>query len=505
MAIHTKVGILSQIPGASASVTPGLIDGLYADFLTKEFDFLDDSLMYPQDEWFTADPMTYIGTNSWEDLETTYWQWRDNRNSPEVNYWNSRRTRVPFVYQNFVQDPASYSNNGNGSSSIEFIRLVYPSPSGEFNIPYPNPRGSEHHPRYNPSKPLKHNMTRISLPLEDLYYAYAYQTGMVECLYPYFIKDNQAAIDAKQAERDAITAEWIPVDELVSTKEQEKQNLIDSGADQSLIDSLAAELAILYAQQDAFAEARSSVDAELSSLNEASQNIYNPLNKFTPHRANRDELFKELNEMAIARERGVSKKWDNTLGLWRDYTEEELARIEYLRTDHLSFDYSLENPNPFSDEIYRFAWGDGVNPNGGGNFTIHSVSSGDNINLSTLTNHPEGTMPFEVLQGVYKLNVLPAAKSISLLPATGMAGDIIKVYDGMNDGYPQYIDYAWDPQNQEWSTGFYYRFLGPILNNASTDAKTFRKSELILAMNPFTFAALHIPTFSLSTNGKIVK
>ena len=64
MAIHTKVGILSQIPGASASVTPGLIDGLYADFLTKEFDFLDDSLMYPQDEWFTADPMTKVTTEN---------------------------------------------------------------------------------------------------------------------------------------------------------------------------------------------------------------------------------------------------------------------------------------------------------------------------------------------------------------------------------------------------------------------------------------------------------
>ena len=166
MAIHTKVGILTHVPGSTASVTPGLIDGIYADFLTKEFDFLDDPRMAVQNAWFTNDPWEYTNhhTGDWEDLAGIYRQWRDAYKKAEGDYWLTRYSRSPFLYQNFVQDPSGWAN------SIETIRLVWPAPNGEFNLPYPNPTYTDGYSFTNSSRPLKHNMTRIKMPsLKALY------------------------------------------------------------------------------------------------------------------------------------------------------------------------------------------------------------------------------------------------------------------------------------------------------------------------------------------------
>lgn len=401
MAIHTKVGILTEIPGASASVTSGLIDGLYADFLTKEFDFLDDSRMYPQDEWFTADPMTYIGTNNWEDLGSSYRQWQDNRYAPEFNYWLKRQDRLPIQPQNFVQDPAIYSNNWNGSSPIEFIRLVYPAPNGDFNIPYPNPRGSEHSAFHNPSRPLKHSMIRFTLPLIDM----AFKTAFGSLSY---YLENQSWVDGQAPDT--------------------MSNRIDK-----------------------YREAK----------NQLSQIMHNVAGGYTS-------------------------------------IEDAASDIAAKKEEILNFDYEANNPNPWSDERYRFMWGDGTNPvEGAESNTIHQVIGfGDGNNY--MTNHPLGTMPFEVLPGVTMSNILPAITQISKAPAVGNPGDIITIE---NDGV-----YAWDPQNQEWSTGFYYRFLSPFMNRMQQrrDEKVNRVRDLSFMRN-FTFAALHIPAFSLSTNGEVVK
>ena len=110
-------------------------------------------------------------------------------------------------------------------------------------------------------------------------------------------------------------------------------------------------------------------------------------------------------------------------------------------------------------------------------------------------------MPFEVLPNVTKINRLSAVKNTSLLPSVGNPGDVIRV--GLDD----YSDYAWDPQNQEWSVGFYSRFIGTFEERMSAirDAKCKAKNELALAMKPFIFSGLHIPSFSLSTSNEIVK
>ena len=401
MAIHTKVGILTEIPGASASVTPGLIDGLYADFLTKEFDFLDDSLMYPQDEWFTSDPMTY-GVNEWEDVATTYRAWRDNRYYPEKDYWRTRQYRLPIQPQNFVQDPASYSNNGNGSNAFEFIRLVFPAPNLEFNIPYPNPKGSEHYSFYNPSRPLKHLNIRFMLPLIDMASKSAFTSGCEDLL------ENQSWVDGQAPDTMS--------NRNIKYREAKYQLLV-------IMDSVASG----------------------------------------------QTLFEDVESDIVAK-----------------------------REEILNFDYEANNPNPWSDERYRFFWGDGVNPvEGAQNMTIHQIIGGAGDNY--MTNHPLGTMPFEVLPGVTMSNILPSISQISKAPAVGNPGDIIRLSDGTT--------YAWDPQNQEWSTGFYYRFLHPFMGrmDALRDEKLKAVEELSFACRPFTFSALHIPAFSLSTNGVVTK
>ena len=382
-----------------------MIDGLYADFLTKEFDFLDDARMYPHDEWFTADPMTYIGSGDWEDAGTTYRAWLYNRRSIENEYWSLRHARIPFQYQNFVQDPTV---NGT-SNALEMVRIVYPAPNGDFNVPYPNIKGSEQYSFNNSSYPLKHNMTRITLPVIDL----AFQTSRASDLSTIL----------------------------------ENQNWINDAAPDTM-----------HNREQAYRVARIDFMDTMASL---------------------------IPNGGMAPDRVLS--------------EEEAATLATSRAIVENYDSLTNNPNPWDDERYRFVWGDGTNPvEGAQNGTIHQwVGYGDGNNY--MTNHPLGTMPFEVLPGVTMLNILPAVKNISLAPTVGNPGDMVKL---LNDDF-----YAWDPQNQEWSKNFYYRFISPFVGrmNGLRDWKVSCKNELGSSMKPFAFASLHIPAFSLSTSNEIVK
>ena len=494
MAIHTKVGILTHVPGSSASVTPGLIDGLYADFLSKEFDFLDDSRMYPQDAWFTNDPWEYTNhhTGDWEDLATTYRAWRDYYFKESNEYWLKRSVRTPFQYENFVMDPS-----GGSSNPLEVIRLVYPAPNGDFNIPYPNPKWSDGYSYHNSSYPLRHNMTRLTLPLSDMAWQTARASGSEDMLESQeWVRDNQAAIDTKQAEISNIEAQKLIAVDALATKHAELQGLIDNSADQGLIDIAQGEVDSLNSQISTFDSSTAVANDELNTLYNNSQWV-KPNTRSTrneKYRANRDVFFKAMNELALGGSLSTMS-WYDGQNMVQGITEEEFAS---MRADFLNFNFLDNSPNPWSDEVYRFAWGDGVNPvEGGYNVTIQASIHGE-WGQNTMTNHPLGTMPFEVLPNVTKINRLPAATSISLLPAVGNPGDVIRI-----DG----DEYAWDPQNQEWSTGFYARFIGSFDDRMRSirDAKLKAKNELALAMRPHLFAALHIPSFCLSTSGVIEK
>ena len=507
MAIHTKVGILTHVPGSSASVTPGLIDGLYADFLTKEFDFLDDIRYYPQDAWFTNDPWEYTNhaTGDWEDIAGIYRGWRDEYIKESNEYWLTRSVRVPFQYKNFVKDPS-----GNGSNPIEYIRLVYPAPNGEFNLPYPNPKWSDGYSYHNSSYPLRHNMTRVTLPLIDLAFATSYVSSINWILEPSLsVRDNQAAIDVVQASLDLMNNAAnvindtlrLPNMDLMNVAYEELQTLINNGAEQALIDAKQVECDELVALENTYVAQMneiyagsltngvsiSDLETQIGDLQNNSQWVQPDTmeKRNTDYRANREVYFKLMNEIAISGNRSESF---SRAGI---ETEEDFVII---KDKFLNHDFSVDNPNPWNDERFSFAWGDGQNPVEGAQNGIIQGQIGSSDGNNTMTNHPLGTLPSEVLPGVTSINWLPAVLNTSLLPAIGNPGDVIIV---INDEY-----FAWDPQNAEWSSGFYYRFLDTFISSMRSirDAKLKAKNELALAMKPFLFAAFHIPSLSLTTS-----
>jgi len=472
MAINERVGILTHVPGESR-VTPGLIGGIYVDYLTKEFDFLDDPRMAPSIESFT------VPSSANDDVK--YREWRDARLVKEVNYWNSRKNREPFTYQNFVIDPSV-----DGSNTFEWIRTVTPSPNGDFNVPYPNPVGSTQSFFYNSERPLKHLYLTANLPVEDMAYSCAYASGANYWLESISqVRHNQAEIDAKQAEIDAVLATRLPIAEALSIKFDELQGLINSGADQVLIDIAQGEVDLLNSQNDAFDAQLATLNSDLNDLQNASNWVApNTMEKInTDFRTNRDAYAKAMNELAFGTP--LSEQSGMVLGVFKDsLTEEDLAA---MRQAYLDFDPGETNPNPWSDERFRFAWSDGQNPVD--TRTIHNMI-GDGEGANDLTNHPLGTMPFEVLPGVTSLNRLPAVSSISLLGATGSAGDIVMV-----DGE----DFAWDPQNEEWSRGFYLRFLSPFTTRLQgiVDAKLKAVTNFSMAIRPFLYAGVYAPIGSI--------
>ena len=120
------------------------------------------------------------------------------------------------------------------------------------------------------------------------------------------------------------------------------------------------------------------------------------------------------------------------------------------------------------------------------------------------TNHPDGTTPFDVLGDITDITFLSYVKHVKQLPETGNAGECIRLidydYSGNNNHVGKY--FAWDPQNQKWSEGFYNRFIEPIrtMQRAVRDAKLKAKNELLLSIRPFTMAALHCIDYRITKN-----
>ena len=457
MAIHTKVGILTHVPGSSASVTPGLIDGLYADFLTKSLDFMDDSRMYPKYEWFTASSRAYIGIGDWEDLAGTYRQWRDEYTKAENEYWITRSVRAPFQYKNFVKDPAPYSNDWNGSNPVEWIRMVYPAPNGDFNMPYPNPTGSDHYMYHNSSMPLLHNRTKFRIPIVEAALSYSVnEIGSIEN--QSYVRDNQASIDVVQAELDTLIVSVQQTTTAYYAKNDELQNLINSGADQTLIDAAQAELDVLNVNNNLLNDQQNSKQAEINSLNEISNWVEPDTmeTRFIRYRQGRDRWLYLIGQM-----------------IQRDLTPEETTEMESLESN--------ERVLSGTGDFYVSMWSDE-------RFAPYYDRNGG-------TNHPLGTMPADVLPGITDINILPAVQNSSLLPSVGNPGDVIRVIDE--------DDYAWDPQNQEWSLGFFNRFLSDLTTTgrAKRDAHAKAKNELALAMRPVEFAGFYIPGFAITVDG----
>ncbi len=186
MAINERVGILTHVPGQDKP-NPGLIGGIYGDYLTKELDFLDDSRNQPLASDFTSSAAYWMGFSTdpnaggdWEDLGYRYRVWRDSYFHVYEEHWLSRSIRNELSFESIAFDPKPWTNQWNGSNQYEWIRRVSPSTvDGSFNYPYPEfPVAGDHYAFYNNRRPLYHHYQRHNLgSLSDMATSALYQTG----------------------------------------------------------------------------------------------------------------------------------------------------------------------------------------------------------------------------------------------------------------------------------------------------------------------------------------
>ena len=196
--------------------------------------------------------------------------------------------------------------------------------------------------------------------------------------------------------------------------------------------------------------------------------------RLTNYRARRDAYIKLANEVALG----------------HVPTEQEATQLVEDREFLEAFDFDANVPSMWSDEICRPVWSGEI-----------STWEGSYFHDTTLTNHEPGTMPFEVLPGVTSLNMLPSVPNMNLLPATGNPGDVLCI---QGDGDLM----AWDPQNQEWSYGFFNRFLEFFFGSgmrATRDAKLKARNEMALALRPFNFASFYVPSFPITDDSGNIK
>lgn len=185
-------------------------------------------------------------------------------------------------------------------------------------------------------------------------------------------------------------------------------------------------------------------------------------------------------------------------------TEAELITLETLEPTVIDV-WSKEEyyPNVWSNYDY-VAWFNNPNPN----HPLYPIQLYDNTYDAFMarysTNHPDGTTPFDVLGDITDITFLSYVNHVKQLPETGNAGECIRLvdydYNNANNNVNKW--FAWDPQNQKWSEGFYNRFIEPIrmMQRAQRDAKLKAKNELLLSLRPFTFAALHAIDYRITKN-----
>ena len=191
-------------------------------------------------------------------------------------------------------------------------------------------------------------------------------------------------------------------------------------------------------------------------------------------------------------------------GVWESKSGYESLLLQKVLTNTITEEelLTLETLEPFAidawtkSEYYPDAWS---NLDYVGFFNSNSYSGSEGV-----TNHPDGTTPFDVLGDITDITFLSYISHIKQLPLSGNSGEVIRLidydYNDNNNTVSKY--FAWDPQNLEWSEGFYFRFIEPIrvMQRAMRDAKGKAKNELLLSMRPFTFAALHILDYRITKN-----
>ena len=402
MAINERIGILTRVPG-SDPIVPGLIDGVYAEFKSKGFDFLDDISTQPTLSDFTSSPAYWFGYSQdpqaiggdWEVLVTSYRTWRDAYKKSEDDHWTSRYWMRPQQFQSVLIDPTPWKQGG--TNAVEMIRLTVPSPTDlAFNYPYPEfPGAGDHYSFHNNRRKMRSIKTRLRFgSLTDMYRMY----GMNEEVY-------------------TAPIEWF--DPMATEVNDENGELIGfTGATAS---------------------------NEIGDI-------------MTTFRSKRDSFT-----------------WLSGEEQWRELTTPEQVRktavVDFLTTfDFVRF-YNLSDLRTVTPETGWPSYSDVV------------------------TNHPFMVQAL----AVDKFNYLPSVDSESKLPTTGNIGDIV------TGNGTQYDHYIWNHIEESFVPGNMDQVLEDVftMERAMRDAKTKALNEMELAMSPYLFAGLYVPSSQLTLDGSI--
>lgn len=401
MAINERIGVLTRVPG-SDPIIPGLIDGVYAEFKSKEFDFLDDISTQPTLSDFTSSPAYWFGYSQdpqaiggdWEDLATSYRGWRDAYKKYEREHWLARTRRFPQQFESIVIDPTPWKQGG--TNPFEMIRLVVPSPTDlTFNYPYPEfAVVGDHYSFYNNRRKMRTIKTRLTFgSLTDMLST----SGFMD-------------------EKYTATVEWF--DPMATEVNDENGELIGfTGAT-------------------------------------ASNQIGDIM---TYHRARRDSFL-----------------WFSLEEQGRELTTSEQVRktaiVDFLTTFDIQRMYELSDERTITAET---------------GFPYYS---------DLITYHPF----MEQALAVDKFNLLKSVDSESKLPTTGNIGDIIAGYGTQYDYYIwNHIEESFVPLNFGFIEDAFTR------ERQLRDAKLKALNEMELAMRPYLFAGLYIPSSQLTIDGSI--
>lgn len=402
MAINERIGILTRVPG-SDPIVPGLIDGVYAEFKSKEFDFLDDVSAQPTLGDFTSSPAYWFGYSQdpnatggdWEDLATSYREWRDAYKRSELDNWHWRTVRYPQPFESVLIDPTPWKQGG--TNPFEMIRLTVPSPTDlSFNYPYPEfPGVGDHYSFYNNRRKMRTIKTRFRFgSLTDMYRMYGVNEG-------------------------AYTApvEWF--------------------------DPMATELNDENGELIGFTGATASNQIE--------------------------------DIMTYFRSRRDSFNWLSIEEQYRELTTSELIRKTAVVDFLTNFDFV---------RLYELSDLRTI-PTGLGWPSYSDIVTAHPFMVQTLA--------------VDKFNYLPAVDSESKLPTTGNIGDIVT---GIGTQYDYYI---WNHIEGSFVPGNLDQVMEDVftMERAMRDAKLKALSEMELAIKPYIFAGLYVPSSQLTLDGSI--
>lgn len=117
-------------------------------------------------------------------------------------------------------------------------------------------------------------------------------------------------------------------------------------------------------------------------------------------------------------------------------------------------------------------------------------------------------IPSDVLPGITDIHYLSYINRLSQIfgvnysgepSMIGNPGDIIS-YEFLENETKQYKNYAWDPQNNEWSAEFFDNFISPVLSRQMDNliSKMKAKNEFLIGLRPFMMAANYLPSFKIN-------